>query len=92
MAGTAGRVPGDTRALLPQGLSICRSSARPAHLKEEIMPVCEYCWNEAYSRVQEDPWKSQTDHYLEIINDSDHQCKGTVPKPREDKKSFVYDM
>ena len=36
------------------------------------MTICEKCWGEAHIRHLNDPSKSQTEHYMDIIKEKKH--------------------
>ncbi len=39
------------------------------------MASCEKCWDEAYLRTFENPMKSQSEHYSDLVNErKDNQC------------------
>lgn len=41
----------------------------------EIMASCEKCWNDSFSRSYEHPYKGQTEHYHDLINErKDNPC------------------
>jgi hypothetical protein len=33
------------------------------------MASCEKCWSDAYVRMLQNPDKSQTDHYIDLLNE-----------------------
>ncbi len=33
------------------------------------MPVCEKCWSRAFRREQSNPYKSQVEHYSDILKE-----------------------
>lgn len=37
--------------------------------------ICDKCWRDAYSRMISDPSKTQTDHYLDLLDErADNPC------------------
>lgn len=41
--------------------------------------ICEKCWSDAYLRMRDKPYKSQYDHYLDLLNErKDNPCKKDV--------------
>ena len=39
------------------------------------MSVCEKCWSDAGRRVHENPSKSRTDHYMDLLEErKDNPC------------------
>lgn len=47
------------------------------------MSVCEKCWSDAALRVLDQPGKSQTEHYLDLLEERrDEPC--TVARERSD--------
>ena len=41
--------------------------------------ICRKCWNEAYLRTFTNPWKSQAEHYSEILEEK----AGKICIPKE---------
>mgnify|MGYP006971740195 CR=1 FL=1 len=44
------------------------------------MPSCEKCWGDAYMRTYENPYKSQAEHYQDLLDE--RKDKPCTPKQK----------
>ncbi len=60
------------------------------------MASCEKCWGEAYLKTYEDPMKSQTEHYNELIKVSNCTLEQQAGKDAEEcpkcKRKIVHQI
>lgn len=49
------------------------------------MSACEKCWKDAYGRMRNDPSKSQTEHYHDLLKERENNpCSAEEQKGKED--------